>query len=520
MAVVAIFFVTILLRLSFIHAIPINPPSVHDEFSYLLSADTFVQGRLANPPHPMWMFLDTIHVLQHPTYSSMYPPAQGAALAMGQLLGNPWIGVLMTTALMCSAILWMLQAWLPGRWALLGAIFVLARVGVFSYWMNSYWGGSVAALGGALVVGSFARLNREPRTFYALILVLGVGILANSRPLEGAILCLPVAFVLIIRPLPAYPLSKARAQILMPISLGMVLIVAFMGYYNYRVTGSSFLFPHTVDDRAHLNSGNFVWDKPHVDISDPHPQLVAFYRTEVRLYPKRVADLGRNWWGKVVLFQEFFMGRALLLPLLALPWALFDRRPRFLFLQFALCCVGVLTVVGFFPHYAAPALATFTAILVQSFRHLRQWKIGAYPLGMGLSRLAVLLTLAPVPISIAQAWTHTGTSTYIAHPVSWAVDRARIEKQLDQQPGKHLVIVRYSEKHNPNNEWVYNKADIDNAYVVWAREIPTQEVTPLLHYFHERHVWLVEADKSPIVLKPYSPLETAPPVRVASRADF
>src|SRR4030095_1850122 len=83
--------------------------------------------------------------------------------------------------------------------------------------------------------------------------------------------------------------------------------------------------------------------------------------------------------------------------------------------------------------------------------------------------------------------------------------RARILAQLKEAQGRHLVIVRYGPRHQLNEDWVYNEADIDSAKVVWAREMDNAQNRKLLEYFKDRDIWLVEVGegRSSPELKPY-----------------
>lgn len=499
-AILAIAAAVILVRVSLLWLMPVPLPEVEDEFSYLLAADTFAHGRLANPPHPMWLYFDTFHVNQHPTYASIYPPAQGAALAVGELLGNPWIGVLLSMAVMCAVVLWALQGWLPPRWALVGGILVLLRLAVSSYWINSYWGGAVAAIGGALVVGALPRILRFHRARDAVILGLGASVLANSRPFEGLIFCLPVFAVLVVwlfrRSSPSWRVSVA--QVVLPFCAVMLLCGLFMGYYNWRVTGHPFEFAYVLNVKSHFAVPQLAWEKTLVPFHFKNAQFEAYYNhwwTE-QAWSRGRPDSFKNIfamlrsYGRVLAI--FFAWPELFIPALAAPWVLWDRRTRFLVVQFCICLGGFVLVGLFAPHYAAALTATIFILLAQGMRHIRHWRLRGYSLGTVLSRVVV-----------AWAVLLSGLHGYYLRFNPTLDVRAQITKQLDSMPGNDLVIVQYLPDHNPGAEWVYNAADIDHSKVVWARDIPGVSLQPLLDYFRGRRVWLLQADANPPKLSPY-----------------
>ena len=180
-AAVALF--TVGFRLALSGVLPHPQPAGYDEFSYVLGADIFAHGRVAESAHPLWKFFEMFFVLSQPVYAPKYPPAQSAFLAAGQVLfKDPFYGVLLSVALFSAAVCWMLQAYVRPAWALLGGVSTALFFGAGHYWTESYWGGAAAGLGAALLVGAFGRLRKRPGLGSTAALGFGALLLMTSRP--------------------------------------------------------------------------------------------------------------------------------------------------------------------------------------------------------------------------------------------------------------------------------------------------------------------------------------------------
>lgn len=89
-------------------------------------------------------------------------------------------------------------------------------------------------------------------------------------------------------------------------------------------------------------------------------------------------------------------------------------------------------------------------------------------------------------------------------------ERSKIEDRVNSTPGNHLILVRVGPDHNAAAEWIYNRADIDRARIVWARELDDASNARVREYFKNRSVWLVKVDADPIRLTRLAdPSETA-----------
>jgi hypothetical protein len=523
-------------------------PVAPDEFSYLLAADTFASGRLSNPTPAEWPQFETPEVLLRPSYQSKYPPGQAVFLAVGQrLTGNPLAGVWLSSALACAALCWMLQTWVEETWALYGALLAAGELAWFGHWAQSYWGGMAAALGGALLYGALRRIAAGKggwtRARAALGLALGLLILANTRPFEGLLAAMPAAAALLVWLWRGPNSWRAWSrELALPAALVLLVGGSFMLAYNQRVTGSPWQLPYQAYERQYDPVPSFLFQRLR-----PWPQL-----RNAAMEAAAVDTLAAWRWAhgsyrlafvasKLFAFWQFAFGAALSLPFVLLVWAerwpasvrtlqvavfallqllaldqvLFWPSPRLgwmvvllaallaqaaLLLRFfpgwwervALAALG-LVALGlametwrFHSHYMAPVVPLAFVLIVQALRRCAQWTWRRRVPGKVLALGIPLLTLG-----VAAA----GGARPSAPLQRWASRRAALQRRLQALPGRQLVVVHYGPQHDFYEEWVENRADLQRAAVVWARQGNAEETCRLLAGYPGRTVWRLDADR-------------------------
>jgi len=515
LAAISIGLLSLVLRLALLPILPVPQPGIHDEFSHLLLADTLAHGRLTNPTHPMWVHFETFHVNWHPTYASMYFPGQALFLALGKVVfGHPFWGVWLSIGIMCGAICWALQQWLPPGWALLGGFLVVLRIGTFSYWANGYWGGSVAAIGGALVLGAVPGLNRTPETGSALIFGAGASLLLITRPYESLFFLVSIGVALATSCLRdnVHAAGVWISKAMLPISLPVLLATAALGYYFWRVTGSPWTTPYKLN-MATYGLVYFPWEKIRA-ITYHHAIFEEFYRggAVLGMYHFARQHPVELLLAKAATIWAFFFGPILSLPVLA--W-LRRQEPRTISWRATLLlavCVGsflgaALTIYVGHPHYLAALTTAFYLLVLMGMKFMQSWHWRNRPSGVFLLRMVPVICLvmfllrAAMPIA-GVAIRPSGIRTWCSRdPQNW--HRAALLQQLENAPGQHVVIVRYNPEHDfINGEWVFNDANIDGSRVIWARDMGTQN-SELVAYFRGRRIWLIEPDYNPPRLSPY-----------------
>ena len=467
----------------------IPQPVEHDEFSYLLGADTFAHGRLANPPLTLGKFFESPHILVRPVYASKYPPGQALFLALGQVLfGSAFYGVLIGNAFMLFTFCLMLFAWVPARSALLVSAMFGLTLSRTMYWTNSYWGGSVAASGGALVLLGIGIYRSKQSALGGFLFAVGIMLLFWTRPYEGGIFTLVVLIVL------AKELwRKPRTRVLVISISAFTIGMAWTCYYNQVITGSPFRLPYFLYDRQYNVTPVFWFQPLRPQPTYSQPRLGAQHGTngwESSQYHK----LG-PWYQSVQISlirslssMVLTLGPALLL-ILVVPVARRDPLYRKMAIVNAVFLLALTAETFHTQHYAAPAWAALGLMIAVWAERAWTLRIGNLQVGVALVLLAIVS-----PAIVVSSMSETLDMNSWG---KWSERRAALIETLSRKNRGQLVIVQYpSSDWRVEKEWVYNGADIDHQRVVFAHDLGMEQNRALLDYYPDRTALLLTFDSA------------------------
>jgi hypothetical protein len=193
-------------------------------------------------------------------------------------------------------------------------------------------------------------------------------------------------------------------------------------------------------------------------------------------------------------------GRALVLPLALSLLLVRLRRVR------AAMTIGVIVAIGFLlqrwgqPHYLSPATGVILILAVFGLRLIHAVEIRGRPVGTAMVLSIAGITVLASALDLKQAIL---TNSEPSQAISEMGSRRQVEALLNRDPADHVVIVRYSDDHNPNQEEVYNGPEIDRQKIIWAFDRGLVENRALLRYYVGRKFWLWQPDPPSPRLDPY-----------------
>jgi len=307
-------------------------------------------------------------------------------------------------------------------------------------------------------------------------------------------------------------------RVLLPLACLTAIGMFMTAYYNHAVTGKWTKRPYDLQRETYAVMPHFIWRNPSpVPPAYRYPEIRSFYtqwetaygRIEgVRSYVERkLIDLTRMW--------TFYFGAALTLPALAGLYAIWNKSRR-MFVLLAAGSVMVPWLIIRWPlnaHYLSPFAGLFYLAVCRGLSAMCRNETPWRRAGLGLAILTPLLCLISLVVRVGS---EVSLPRSVSNPLTAHVfyPRADLLRVLRQLPGKHLVTVRYSEDHSPNEEWVFNSAEIDASNVVWAREGNRLDTDKLASYFQDRTMWLVDVAPDRVELRPFGCGVSCPESRV------
>jgi hypothetical protein len=478
-------------------------PNVHDEFSFLLGAETYLAGRLTNPSPACPEHFESFHITVTPSYQTKYQPGMSLMLALGLLLGHAYVGMIVAMLLGSIGLTWMLHHWLPQRWAL--PMVLLGILVMVDTWRSGYFvSGPMAVFAGAIQLGLFrCWCQRDIHWLQGLLWGISLVMLAWTRPFEGLLFSVMIGMAALVMTVQ----QRTFVHWLIKILPGLLFILVPAGWfqteYNMALTGSRTRFPYFIHDQQYFIAPPFLFQPPF-----PEPE----YRHDIiRRFHQHMAEQHRDMLKpenllRVISFRFgiawVYLGQLLwLLPMMVLPELWKQRATRWLLLLWFSFLFIIQVVSWFLSHYAAPAFPAWLLLISFAIRYVRLWEWKVMPVGRFLVCFFVMNSVGSfavqqlvLPLMLKPGWSKT------REDITWEL--------LTQGP-RHLVLVEYGTQHSTGEEWVYNGANLESQPIVWARSMSREQNAKLIASYPGRITWLLKADstnpRKPVEFSRYEP---------------
>jgi hypothetical protein len=458
-------------------------PHLADEVAYLYQARYFADGVLTLPRPAAWEAFEFYLVQPHgDRWYASAPPGWPAVLAVGVLLGVPWLvnPLLAGSNVLLSHAL--LRDLYDPRVARVG-VFLLAVSPWYVFMAMNLMTHTVSLTFALVAAVAIIRARRDGRTLWGLVAgaALGAGLLV--RPLDGLIVAGLIALWAIGVGGRRLPLST-----LVALAVGTVVVGGLSLPYNLHLTGDARAFPIMVyTDRffgPNSNAYGFGADRGMGWALDPYPghgPLDAFVNASLNVVGLNVELLG--WSTGSLLPLAFLVARGRftggdwrMLALLAAVFGAFffyyfsggpDFGARYWFLMLPACiALTVRGLEGFATSLGGPG---------------RSSQAGTSAVGAAVLCLSLLALVNFVPWrAIDKYYRYLNMRPdvrYLAHRVNF---------------GRSLVLVRGNMHPDYASAAIYNPLDLQASAPIYAWDRNAETRVAVLRAYRDRPVWVLD----------------------------
>lgn len=215
-------------------------PLLVDEIFQVFQARIFADGDLTRPVAEHPEFFSGMHLVEAEGRAfAHFPPGHSLMLAIGELLGAPWIIVPLAGGIAAAAFGHYLRRAEPRPTVRLGAVLLFALAPFFAFMSATYMNHTTALMWLMIAIAALAQTARDDGRHLGAALVCGLalGITATIRPIDAVAFALPAGAWLLARALR----DRTRWREALMAGVGVALPLAALAWFNARTTGDPLL---------------------------------------------------------------------------------------------------------------------------------------------------------------------------------------------------------------------------------------------------------------------------------------